>query len=403
MVNRPRNHLLAAGAVVCALVAVGCFAFWNRGRPRRLFLQGIEAADRHDFEAFSANLSALSKIPGREPEVHLLTGLQLLRRGEYHEALVEFGQSPPDGERRQPALLYAGECLYRVGALVEARNCLQTLAEEHRDLSAPHRWLAAIHYDLGAMNDAMAELEQLMRLEPHDFKPHQLLAEIFADAERFPDAIEHYRRALALHPSRAQADELWRDLARAQVSQRNYRDALESLESLRDSPTVLSLRAECLLGLGRSAEAVAALDQASEQSPHDRRVLLLQARIAIDRGEPAAAISPLRDLLSGDPHDYTARYQLAQALQRLGRSRESTEELARMESSRALALRLTQLSQEANELPDDPDVRVRLAETCESLGKTALALTWRKAASALRRKSPEERPALPAAENGTDR
>ncbi|HEY3968908.1 MAG TPA: tetratricopeptide repeat protein [Planctomycetaceae bacterium] len=403
MVNSTRSRLLVGSALIGALVAAGCFALWHRDRPQRLLLRGIDAADHHDIKSLSANLTALSTIPGHEADVHLLQGLLFLRRGEHRDALIEFGQAPPDGERRQAALLYTGECLYRVGALVEARNCLQTLAKEEPGLPAPHRWLAAIHYDLGSMTDAVAELDQLMRLDPQDFKSHQLLAEIYADAERFPDAIEQYRRALALLPSRAEAHDLLRDLARAQVSQRNYRDALESLDSLDDDKIVLTLRAECFLSLGRTTEAVAALDQAREQSPHDPRVLLLEARIAIDGGKPEAAISPLRDLLSNDPHDYAARYQLAQALQRLGRSRESAAELARMESSRELALRLTRLSQEADELPSDPDVRIRLAETCESLGKTELALMWRKAASALRRAAPAQRPDHPTGENRTDR
>ena len=356
-------------------------------RPNRLFEKGLEAAESGDFKTLASKIAALSKASGHEPKVHLLTGLSYLRRGAYRKALVEFGQSPPEGELRRPALLYTGECLLYVGALVEARNCLQALAVESPELPAPHRWLAAIHYDLGSMTEAVAQLEQLILLEPTDFSPHQLLGQIYADAEKFPEAIHHYRRALQLQPPRDRVAELSLALARANVGQRNYHDALATLDSLDADGTVLSLRAECLFNLGRIDDALAVLSRALNDTPQDRRALLLEARIALDRLDPEAALRPLQQALSSDPHDYAARYQLAQTYQRLGRLGEFEQELARMEESRRLSLPLTDLSQEANDLPNDPTTRERLAETCEQLGKLDLAKMWRKAAKALKRPS----------------
>jgi len=238
------------------------------------------------------------------------------------------------------------------------------------------------------MNDALGELDQLIRLRPDDFSPHHLLGQIFLDQERFPEAILHYRQALKSGPPGNRIAEISLDLTRALVRQRSYAEALSVLESLDPDVTALALRAECLLNLGRGTEALAALDQARLNDPHDRRVLLLDARLALDRHEPAAAIAPLQEALAGDPHDYATRYQLAQSLQRLGRNTEYEVEMARMEASRTLSLRLTELNELAIENPDDPGIRDRLAETCRQLGKTDLAGMWQKAAAALRQSNP---------------
>src|SRR5204863_9769317 len=115
---------------------------------------------------------------------------------------------------------------YHAGALIQARNCLQTLAEEQPHLPEPHRWLAAIHYDLGAMNDALGALDQLIRLRPDDFSPHHLLGQIFLDQERFAEAMLHHRQALKSGPPGNRIAEISLDLTRALVRQRSYAEAL---------------------------------------------------------------------------------------------------------------------------------------------------------------------------------
>jgi len=379
-----RLWFLCCGALMVAATFV---VVWQTGRPNRLFRAGLAAAERDDLRALVASSKALSAMPGQKARAHLLTGIALLRSGNYRDALAEFEHTPPEGELREPALLYVGECLYHSGALMQARNCLQRLALERPDLPAVHRWLAAIHYDLGAMNEALAELELLINLEPDDFRPHRLLGQMFSDAEKFPEAIEQYRLSLERNPPAELRRQLILDLAAAQIRQRLYDDALKELDTLQPDAASSVLRAECLLNLGRNDEARAALDDAAVENAVDPRVLLLEARLALDANEAEAALSPLRTILEDAPHHYAARYQLAQALRRLGRREEAADELKKMEESRALSLHLTELNLQAVEHPDDADIRNELARTCRSLGKTDLAAMWAKAAAALRQQS----------------
>ena len=70
-----------------------------------------------------------------------------------------------------------------------------------------------------------------------------------------------------------------------------------------------------------------------------------------------------------------------------GRTGDATRTLARVEELRADLDRITALSREAMEKPWDADVRVRLAELCDRMGKPELAAMWRNAAAACRRRA----------------
>ena len=116
-----------------------------------------------------------------------------------------------------------------------------------------------------------------------------------------------------------------------------------------------------------------------------RVAILLQVDLAIDKQQTQAVIAPLQKLLTSDPHDTACRYQLAQAWQRLGQPEKYKQEMARHDTSQKLKQELTEKNLEANRAPDNAEVRDRLAELCDSLGKPGLATMWRRAAAACRR------------------
>ena len=107
--------------------------------------------------------------------------------------------------------------------------------------------------------------------------------------------------------------------------------------------------------------------------------------MAIDQQQTEAVIAPLTNLLSKDPHDTACRYQLAQAWQRLGQPEKYKQEMARHDTSQKLKQELTEKNLEANWAPDNAEVRDRLAELCDALGKSELATMWRREPAACRR------------------
>ena len=180
--------------------------------------------------------------------------------------------------------------------------------------------------------------------------------------------------------------EVLRNLARSFIGQNNYPEALETLETAQpDHALVLALKADCHRGLGHDDIARQLLDQAIQMDPNERTAVLLQVDMALDSQQTAAIVKPLQRLLNKDPHDTACRYQLAQAWQRLGQTNKYKQEMAKHKASEELKQELTETNLQANRTPDDAEVRDRLAEICETLGKHDLARMWRQAAAACRR------------------
>ena len=110
------------------------------------------------------------------------------------------------------------------------------------------------------------------------------------------------------------------------------------------------------------------------------RALRLRAKIYADTGDFKAAVPLLVKALQVDPHEPESRYQLAVAYEFLGQRKEAAEERRLLDETQKLLSTLSELSREADRKPTDVEVRRRLAEVCEKLGKFDLEMTWRKAA-----------------------
>ncbi|MBX9581026.1 MAG: tetratricopeptide repeat protein, partial [Gemmataceae bacterium] len=117
-----------------------------------------------------------------------------------------------------------------------------------------------------------------------------------------------------------------------------------------------------------------------DRAPASPRALRVRALLAADA--PEKAIPLLEQALRADSHDTPCRYQLAQALDRLGRPADAAEQRQRLERSQALLKELTELSREAADKPKDGAVRRKLAAVCRGLDRPALAEMWQRAADA---------------------
>ena len=158
------------------------------------------------------------------------------------------------------------------------------------------------------------------------------------------------------------------------------------IDGAKDDPLLQVFAGECYWSLGRKDEAERALREARRQIPGQQKLRLLEARMAIDRGNPAEAVDSLRAALDDDPHCQECRYQLARAYRALGDLEAYESEMARKTETEALLNRLTKLSNEAIERPYDAELRDRIAAVCAELGRHELAESWRRAAAACRRR-----------------
>jgi len=231
----------------------------------------------------------------------------------------------------------------------------------------------------------LGELQEVVRLNPHDQMAYALMGQLYAeDFGRPKEAGDQFRKALELKPSAEQEQAIRRELAATQIALNDFEGALDTLASASEDVGVLAMKAECLWNLRNPTAATQQLERAKSIDPKFRAVLLLESRMKTDSGFAGDAVKLLTKLLEQDPHDFTARYQLAQAYRLHGDLERSQVELTRMQESKDLRNRLNELYEQAIKSPLDSDIREQLATTCDQLGKRELAEKWRRASGAAR-------------------
>lgn len=378
---RPKFRLIAVLITVTACVAAGWFLL--RKDPAEAFSAGLAAFEKQDFDEVSRAASLLEKHQGFQQHARLLRGCVLLGEGKVSRALREFSRTKPEGTIRIPALLYAGQALYRVGNLTDAGQVLATLVSENPGNSEAHRWLGAVYYDMGMQSASKSELIEATRLSPLDYRPHRLLGTICTDQSLFVDAIEHYRTALRLGKDIPQPD-IEVDLAALLVGRNQFEEALESLRNSNETSTVWALRADCYDGLGQPDESRKAVAKAMLANSQDPRALLLFGTQQLFDDNPQGAIEPLTELLKQDPHHASARYQLAMAYLKLGQKDAWQREMDKRDASNKLHERFLEATIQAAKEPENIEIRNELASIAGALGKFELSKRWERAAIACR-------------------
>ena len=396
-----RRRFALAAAAAAAIAVAGAIAAVVIGRPEppgEVSRRAFAALQHGDLQTVTAAIAALEQKPGYEDHVRLLRGGRSLRLGDHDVAMWHFARVRPEGELREPALHLTGECLYSLHRLSEAENAFRVLAAEFPENAEAHRWLGAIYYDLGAMEHAISELKLLARMKPAEYQPYRLLGHIYADYERFTEAVTAYEEALKRNPPAPIRDDILEGLGKSLVQEHRYSEALRALEPLPDGPSSLALRAESHWSLGQRDEARAMLQQAQRLAPDDAAVLLLQARMARESGNAAAAVPVLERILAEDRHHAQARYQLALACRDLGEEQRYADEIAQYQKSIDLRLKFSELHVEAIGRPDDAALRDEIASLCTELGMHELATVWRRAAEAVRQTAQRQSAAEPVSE-----
>lgn len=387
-----RRYVRLAALIAVAAIAVGAWRYWQdqKQRPRRIFENALSSLRNGELTGVDAAIETLETEPGYATQTRLLRGAMLAERGQYNEALLELRYIPLDGEFRRPALYWAGRCLQDQGKLAEALDAFHQVVSEEPDHVAAHRRLAEIYRSLGAMPAVLAELKHVERLSPADYTTLYHIGTIYHhDMRKEEEAAEYYRKALACDPPEPARVEISIRLAETLLARRNYREALRVVPD-RNQARVLAIKAECELNLDRKEAARSLLARALKLDPDLRAAIIFQAKLQLADRTPKAAIPSLKRILKNDPHDYPARYLMAQAFRRAGDTAAANRELQRMEESKRLRLLLQDLYRQAMNDVRDARVRERIAVLCEKLDQQRLATMWKHAARIARQRRPDE-------------
>lgn len=284
------------------------------------------------------------------------------------------------------AAALTGKCLLYLGEPAQAERAFDFVIRQRPDHADAHRSLAAIYYDQGALLRTLQHLQEVVRLDPHDGRPHRMMGDIYKELKRDGQAIDCFQEALRRTLSRAFADDVREELAECLIKQSRYAEALQVLHECdpQNAPSSrhLACLAECLYAQGQTAECRMLLDRARADHPAATELLRLGARLHQDAHELEAAAALLVRVVALDRHNYPGRYQLALTYERLGRAEQAEEQRRLCRQTQTYLVEMDRLKQEAIDRPWDATRRHRLAELCRKLDRPEQARLWLRAAAA---------------------
>jgi tetratricopeptide (TPR) repeat protein len=195
------------------------------GRKRAWIALGHFLQHSNPEEAVNAFRQAAVVAP-KDPEPHLLAGSTLEQRNspeaeqEYQLAL----SIDPNSTDAMSALTNFYMAQHR---FPDAENLLRKLVVLHPNDAAAHLQLGRMLAIAGQNDDAIAEMQAGLKLDPTDKKAQRDLADVYSRAHKFAEAAQIYSVLLENSPNDA---DLHYMLGRALLQQKKFADAQGELE-----------------------------------------------------------------------------------------------------------------------------------------------------------------------------
>jgi tetratricopeptide (TPR) repeat protein len=222
-------------------------------------------------------------------------------------------------------------------------------------------------------------LDQLIELAPNHTDAYLNRGWIFERRFVYELALENYETAVAAAPRSFEAR-----LRKAQVllTMGRSAEALPIFEELRRErptrPHVLLGLFQALLKLARTDEARSVDEDLARHAPKEVQILNERGRFYLSLGEADKAEAVLRTALVESPFDYHVHFTLHQALRHQNKLKEAEEVKAKVDTLAFDLNALHELTERLNAKPFDADLRCAIAQVFLRAGETREGLTWLK-------------------------
>jgi tetratricopeptide (TPR) repeat protein len=274
---------------------------------------------------------------GGAPGRHALRGRILADAGRVTEAHKEIERalaSAPDDVEVHVARAFLQ---LRSDSTTLAMVTLDGLAIEHPEDPVVFEARAEARRTVGDHDGAIVDLETALGLHAHRPRARLALARLLQDAERFPDASEHYRELLENNPNHPEALEglgaCSLALGDSEMAEAAFRRAIDSTPEFAAPYLALG---KLVGSQGRTDEAITWLRKARARATDDPdlyiRAGLELAEIHLRLGEPGNALAIAEAILARVPGSAAARVVRGRALAAGGGGDASGDELERIAS-----------------------------------------------------------------------
>jgi tetratricopeptide (TPR) repeat protein len=273
-------------------------------------------------EAIKPLRKASQLEPKLEPPRALL-GFVLFQKQDFEGARREFKIASQLNPADVSVRLFLARTLVELKDFEGALDMLLKL--QHDDPNNPE-----VLYTLGGVYSSLAEITmgKIQTADPNSYLLELLLGKVSEIKQLYPDAAEHYKRAIERAPD---VPDLYYRYAHALWAAGNSEAALSVYRSaIERNPYDYRAKWEAarILLADHPEEALSLTTQALELKPDLADALTIRGRALVALQKPQDAIADFRKAISIDPDDPAVHFQLARAYRLTGQAQEAQNENA---------------------------------------------------------------------------
>jgi len=183
-----------------ALEAYGNALQINPANVAVLAKSALIRIDLKEYEQASNHLSAATKVNKSHPLVNYAYGQLFFRQEDYAQAITSFEQVLERTPTSVPARYLLAVSQLREGQLELAYQNARIVKNQFPEFAGPNKLLAAIKVSQGDYPGAQEILEDVLTFNPEDSWALNLSAEISVRMDESGQAIEGFRKLVALNP-----------------------------------------------------------------------------------------------------------------------------------------------------------------------------------------------------------
>ena len=294
------------------------------------YLPALEGAAQIEYDTGGKEASVLLKrvlaLRPHDATSHAMLGVLAAQRGDCAGAVAHFNESGSVLDSQPGALQQYGACLIQLKETEKAISVFQrALGQPGPDQSTRYQ-LASAQMMAQLPKDAIQTLTPLLQKETPDIQAMELSAFAYEADKNTPEAVRILRQAIVAAPHDV---ELYLDFANLALDHQSYQVGVDMMNTgLQAEPNSAQLyvaRGVLYVQLAQYDQAEADFLKADTLDPHRSIASAAEGLAAVQKDDPADALSTVRAKLANKPNDPFLLYLQADILMKGGPEKGSPE------------------------------------------------------------------------------
>jgi len=287
------------------------------------YLPALEGAAQIEYDNGGKDAAALLErivaLRPHDPTSHAMLAVLAYRRRDCASAVEHFGQSGGLIDSQPDALQAYGDCLMRLKENDKAINILSRAVEQPKANPALRYQLASLQMMTEHPKEALATLGPLLQQDSPDASVMELAASAYEADGNTPEAVRLLRQAIVSAPHNVN---LYVDFADVSLDHQSYQVGVDMINAgLQAEPKAAPLyvaRGILYVQLAQYDQAEADFEKADELDPRQAVGSAAEGLAAVEKNDPAQALTTVRQKLARKPGDPFLLYLKAEIISQQG-------------------------------------------------------------------------------------